>query len=208
MDTKRNPRNWKHPAVLGYGREGRAAVEYLTKRVGIAPESIAVLDTGLSDRPAGLDPRIEFLGGTDAFADLSSYDAIVKSPGIPPAALPHPADYERSVTLAQMFFDLHPERVIAVSGTKGKSTLSTLLTRVISDAGYRCDFYGNIGTPVLPAYDPADPPDYIVIELSSYMLDRLEKKNFASVLLNIFPDHQDWHGGTEPYAQAKMRLIG
>ncbi|HRI36067.1 MAG TPA: Mur ligase family protein [bacterium] len=97
--------------------------------------------------------------------------------------------------------------MIVVSGTRGKSTLATLLARVIADAGYSCPLLGNIGTPPLPAYDPSNPPDYAVIELSSYMLDRLEKRNFISILTNIFPDHLDWHGSMEAYVAAKLRVI-
>lgn len=194
-------------AILGYGREGRAAIDYLCRRLGMAPESLAVLDTGLFARPADLDERIVFAGGPDAFARLAQYGTLIKSPGIPPRAFADARDYERTTTVAQMFFDLGPERVIAISGTKGKSTLATLLAQTIRDAGHTCALYGNIGTPPLPAYDPANPPDYIVMELSSYMLDRLEKRDFMSILVNIFPDHLDWHGSYEAYVAAKLRIL-
>ncbi|HRI36066.1 MAG TPA: hypothetical protein PK765_03195 [bacterium] len=71
MDQTRKLQNSHSIAILGYGREGRAAIEYATEHLGIKPESLTVLDTGLPNRPENLDARIGFVGGINAFLNLS-----------------------------------------------------------------------------------------------------------------------------------------
>lgn len=118
--------------------------------------------------------------------------------------------YKHKITTqAQLFFEYYPGKIIAVSGTKGKSTTATLIYKTLQEAGKKVELIGNIGNPVLE-YLPekyVDEEAYVVFEVSSYMLENLHKKNYISVLVNIYPDHLDWHQGFENYLQAKLSLI-
>jgi len=66
---------------------------------------------------------------------------------------------------------------------------------------------GNIGNPVLDEIDFIEEYDYVVLELSSYMLDTLKKQNYISVLGSVFPEHLDWHGSFQAYAKAKLNVL-
>lgn len=137
---------------------------------------------------------------------LDQFDVIFKSAGVPYS--PELLQYQDKIlTQMQFFFRNYQERVIAITGSKGKSTMTSLIFSILKNAGYRVKLVGNIGNPVLEEIDFAEESDFVVCELSSYMLERLEKKNYLSVLGNIFPEHMDWHGGFEQYAKAKLNIL-
>ena len=114
---------------------------------------------------------------------------------------------DKILTQMQFFFGNYQGKVIAITGSKGKSTITSLIFSLLKNAGYRVKLVGNIGNPVLEEIDFAEELDFVVCELSSYMLERLEKQNYISVLGNIFPEHMDWHGGFEKYVKAKLNIL-
>jgi UDP-N-acetylmuramoylalanine--D-glutamate ligase len=139
---------------------------------------------------------------------LSHYDVIFKSAGVP--YFPEiQAVMDKVITQVQFFFDQYPGKVIAITASKGKTTMSSLAYALLKNAGYRVQLVGNIGKPVLDEVDfgRAKGDDYVVIELSSYMLQTLKKQNAISILGAIFPDHLDRHGGMETYVQAKLNIL-
>jgi UDP-N-acetylmuramoylalanine--D-glutamate ligase len=79
----------------------------------------------------------------------------------------------------------------------------------LQEAGKKVQLIGNIGNPVLEylSQESLNEEEYVVFEVSSYMLEGLQKKNFLSILVNIYPDHLDWHQGFSNYLQAKLSLI-
>lgn len=177
----------------------------------MAPKHITILDANTSvyqDHKQYFDQYSDLtvIGGATYMDDLASYECIIKTPGI---SLYHPkllAYKDRITTQAQLFFDYYPGKIIAVSGTKGKSTTATLIYKTLQEAGKKVQLIGNIGNPVLE-YLPEnflDEEEYVVFEVSSYMLENLHKKNYISVLVNIYPDHLDWHQGFQNYLQAKL----
>ena len=103
--------------------------------------------------------------------------------------------------------DLAPWPIIGVTGTKGKSTTATLIARSLRHAGRSIRLVGNIGAPVLSEIDLHSHYDAIVYEMSSYMLHRLRHSLYTAVLLDIYPDHLDWHGGFEAYRDAKLGAL-
>ncbi|MGO1435717.1 MAG: UDP-N-acetylmuramoyl-L-alanine--D-glutamate ligase [Canibacter sp.] len=96
---------------------------------------------------------------------------------------------------------------ICVTGTNGKTTTSQLLAHMLVTAGYRSAPVGNIGTPILDALRDPEGFDVLVVELSSFQLERLQHiEPYASVCLNIADDHIDWHGSAEGYRAAKAKV--
>ncbi|MEI6671879.1 MAG: Mur ligase family protein [bacterium] len=142
---------------------------------------------------------------------LKTFDLIIKTPGI---SLYNPKIYpyrDKITSQTQLFFDYYQGKIIAVSGTKGKSTTATIIYEVIKSTQKNVKLIGNIGNPVLDYLDvqnlESQKDEYVVFEISSYMLEGLKKNNYISVLLNIYSDHIDRHNGFENYKNAKLTLL-
>ncbi len=211
----------KKIAILWYGREGKSSLQFFLK-IGISPKNITILDG--SKKIEGLAENFEYLNQTfnsdtefnltfgDTYLDkLNTFDIIVKTPGI---SLYHDKIYpyrDKITSQAQIFFDYYQGKIIAVSGTKGKSTTATLIYETLKYAKKNVQLIGNIGNPVLDYLDSnhleSQKNEYVVFEVSSYMLEGLKKNNYISVLLNIYADHIDWHKGFENYRDAKINLL-
>ncbi len=202
-------------AVFGLGRSGITAARAL-KAGGATP---ILWDDGVSGR---LQAQAEgFVVEDLALADWSGFAALVLSPGAP---LTHPkphwtVDKARAATVpvigdVELFaraLDALPKdrrpKVVAITGTNGKSTTTALIGWVLQQAGLTVHVGGNIGIGVLALPEPT--PDAVyVIEVSSYQLDLTT--SFApdvAILTNISPDHLDRHGGMEGYVAAKQRIF-
>ncbi|MDX1380964.1 MAG: UDP-N-acetylmuramoyl-L-alanine--D-glutamate ligase [Xanthomonadales bacterium] len=197
-------------AILGMGREGRSAWRYLrAQHPGLR---LDLLDEAPPDPQfaAGLGPLDRLVHRSLDQAGLERYALLVRSPGISPYREPLERARRAGVrvtTPTRLWFAAHPgARTICITGTKGKSTTSALLAQVLAAAGRRVCLAGNIGKPLLD-FDGADAGvDWWVIELSSYQIADLEARPGVAVLLNLSPEHLDWHGSEAAYRRDKLRL--
>ena len=202
-------------AVFGLARSGLTAARALVAggaRVVVWDESVAARDAAGADGFTLLDLTT---------ADWSELAALVLSPGVP---LTHPAPhwtvakareagvqivgdielFARAVAAAP---DHKRPRIVAITGTNGKSTTTALIGHVLSQAGRDVQVGGNIGVGVL-GLAPMHGGAVYVLELSSYQLDLTSSlKPDVSIILNITPDHLDRHGDMEGYAAAKRRVL-
>lgn len=206
----------KNIAILGFWREGKSTLKFLIEQK-VSFRNITILDTNKDlDSPE----EVQKITGERHLEDLDHYDIIFKSSGVP--LTEELIRYkEKIVTQVQIFFDTYPGKVIAVTASKGKSTMTSLIYMLLKNAGYKVKLVGNIGTPVFdeiaicppvtPQWDPEFCPvpenDFVVIELSSYMLHELRKNNYISILGTIFPEHLDRHGSFENYVDAKLNIL-
>jgi len=181
--------------VWGLGREGRAVADAVAARF---PSTELVL----VDESAGGDP-----------ASLAACEVVVRSPGVsryrPELAALAAAGVELT-TGTRLWFAEHPRaRAIAVTGSKGKSTTSSLIAHVAARAGLDVRLAGNIGVPLAAFLGavPADDPDLWVLELSSFQTSDLDASPEVGVLLNLFREHTDWHGTRERYRADKLNLF-
>jgi UDP-N-acetylmuramoylalanine--D-glutamate ligase len=195
--------------VLGLGREGRAAREYLRRRHPGIQLTLLAESPPEDDIKALLTPEDELAIGPFAEAGLERFGLLVRSPGISPYRASLQRALEAGVRLttpSSIWFADHPEaNTVCITGTKGKSTTSALLAHMLRFCGRRVRLAGNIGTPLL-ACDDRD-VDWWVIELSSYQLVDLEADPTVSMILNLTPEHLDWHGGERAYQRDKLRLV-
>ncbi|HJQ97388.1 MAG TPA: UDP-N-acetylmuramoyl-L-alanine--D-glutamate ligase [Candidatus Polarisedimenticolaceae bacterium] len=191
-------------AVFGFGVEGRAAASWLK---GVRPLFVIA-----KERPADLPPGASFAPDTDSSV-LDRIDLLVRSPGIPahhPLLIEAARRGTRVTTGTSLFVEALRHAgipIVGVTGSKGKSTTSTLIHLVLDEAGIDNVLVGNIGRAALSVLDDVLAKRPIVIyEMSSYQTHDLSiGPNFA-VLTRLFPEHLDWHGSKESYYASKLNI--
>ena len=193
----------KNIAILGFWLEGKSTLNFLLNN-NFSFNKLSVLD--VKNQPELESMGISFETWEHYLEHLGEFDVIFKSAGIPYSE--QLKQYQdRIITQVQFFFNNYKGKVIAVTASKWKSTMTSLVYTILKNAGLNVKLVWNIWTPFLDEIDFKQEYDYVVCELSSYMLERLEKKNFISVLGNIFPEHMDWHGWFDQYANAKLNIL-
>ena len=191
----------KRVLVLGYGREGRSTHRVLTGVGGYSCLDVADSDPAV----AGAAPTGVVITGEKYLDSLGDYDVVFKSPGI---VLPNNVSSLDCAISSQtdLFLSEYSGQTIGVTGTKGKSTVATLLSHTLESAGYEAILAGNIGTPVFDIYDRVTSGTKIVVELSCHQLEYCEHSPSQAVLLNLFEDHLDHYGTFERYIRAKKNI--
>ena len=197
-------------AVVGLGVTGLSCVRYLAAR-GV---SVLAMDTRAA--PPNLDavrrdfPEIEVKIGELEVHTLARCRHIVLSPGL---SLDEPAIRDARISGVEVIGDIElfaravNAPVIAITGTNGKSTVTTLVARMLQADGYRVRVGGNLGTPALDLLDVVA-PDCYVLELSSFQLETTNSlAPQVACILNITPDHLDRYGSFEAYRDAKARIL-
>ncbi|MBX7266142.1 UDP-N-acetylmuramoyl-L-alanine--D-glutamate ligase [Micromonospora sp. Llam7] len=194
-------------AVWGAGREGRAAVTAIAAH---GPADLVAVDDSANflslpwDGP--LAEAAPLITGEEGFARLAAADVVVRSPGVPQT---HPWLVElrrRGVTVTQgtsLWMADHGERTIAVTGSKGKSTTSSLISHLLTAVDRPNVFGGNIGVPTLDLPEA----ELYVLELSSYQCSDLTDSPRVAVVTALFPEHLDAHGGEREYYRDKLNLL-
>jgi len=204
--------NNMHVLILGLGISGVSTAKAL-KKLG-AKISITDLkkEEELKDYINQLDGMdVNLILGTNS-VPLDGVDLIVKSPGIPLKIDIIKEAKERSIdviTDLELAYRLFPNRnYIAITGTNGKTTTTTLTGQLFKEAGFTTHVSGNIGVGILWDLINSQDEDVFVIETSSFQLENTyEFKPKISVILNITPDHIDWHGSYEKYIEAKKKIF-
>ncbi|KAA2285210.1 UDP-N-acetylmuramoyl-L-alanine--D-glutamate ligase [Arenimonas fontis] len=200
----------KRVAIWGYGREGRAALAALRWRLPGQP--VTVFCSAEEARALGemQDPALDVRTEVSAAA-LAEHEVVIKSPGISPYTSPAvdaALEGVRYVGGTGLWFaEPRSGQRICVTGTKGKSTTTALIAHLLRSAGHRTALAGNIGLPLLELLDVQPPPDYWAIELSSYQTGEAADVDVA-VVLNLHPEHLDWHGTEARYLRDKLALLG
>ncbi|MGV6815953.1 MAG: UDP-N-acetylmuramoyl-L-alanine--D-glutamate ligase [Thiotrichales bacterium] len=203
----------KKIAILGFGQEGKAALDLLA--ADRALDAVTVLD----EKPwPAREEKLERSGrsfilrsGKGVFQGLANYNVLLKSPGISSYRPEIQAAIKAGSTLTsgtQLWFDKHAgEKIVIVTGTKGKSTSASLLAHLLRHGKITTGLIGNIGEPALAQMSVNPLPDVWVVELSSYQMRELKADPSAAILLNLYPEHTDWHQSTENYYHDKTRLF-
>ncbi len=210
----------KSIVLLGFGKEGQSS--YALLRQAFPEKQLAIAD--LSDAIGGNplishDVHLELITGQDYLNRLSGYDMIFRSPGIPVWKListdndstTTPINHllisrDRITSQTELFLQCFSKQVIGITGTKGKSTTSSLIYHIMKTAGIDALLAGNIGNPVFHFIDLIKPDTKIIFELSSHQLEFISVAPHISVLLNLFEEHLDAYPGYEAYQLAKVNI--
>ncbi len=161
----------------------------------------------LADRleKAGAELRL----GENYLKDLE-VDVIFRTPGMN-FYLPELEEARRNgiavTSEMEVFFDLCPATIFAVTGSDGKTTTTTLISKMLEAAGKKVHVGGNIGRPLLPDIDKISPEDFVVVELSSFQLISMRKSPDVAVITNVAPNHLDVHKDMDEYIGAKKNIM-
>lgn len=206
----------KRVALWGWGREGRAAYAALRARLPGHALTLFCSTTEAVEATASNDPLLA-IEHAPTGERLGAFDVVVKSPGISPyssEALAAAASGTRFIGGTALWFgeradpDGNLPHTICVTGTKGKSTTSSLLAHLLRAAGRRTALAGNIGVPLLELLD--DEADAWAIELSSYQTRDVAASGARpqiAIVTNLHPEHLDWHGNEVRYIADKLALV-
>lgn len=185
--------NWKNKkvAILGWGVDTQDVEPWLKKQGAV----VTILDENVDEK---------------AFADLSGYEVLVRSPGV--------YRYRKEIVEAEkkgvivtskvkIFFDeCVTKNIIGVTGTKGKGTTSSLIYEMLKAAGKDVYFGGNVGKPMFGFLEQLKSDSLVVLELSSFQLMDLHKSPHIAVTLMVTVDHLDWHKDIDEYVNAKSQI--
>ena len=196
-------REWvsgKRVLMLGYGREGRAVYRRLLQAEDYAALGIADQNP-IADAPDGVTLHI----GADYQHAMEQYDVVFKSPGI--VLTRQPSELCCRVTsLTELFLAAYGRQCIGITGTKGKSTTTSLPYHVLQAAEIPSVLGGNIGIPTADLYEQITPDTVIAMEIGVHQLEYNHYAPHIAVLLNLFEEHLDHYGSFEYYAYCKENI--
>ncbi len=179
-------RKYRKVLILGYGIEGKSTEGFFK---AMFPE----MEVAIADQK----------DGPDYLESQADYDLIVKSAGVNKKLVK--GNY---TTATNIFFANAKAPIVGITGTKGKSTTTTLIYEMAKAGGYDARLIGNIGKPMIDELlKPVGDKTLYIVELSSYQLDDIKYSPHISVMLNLFPEHMDYHGSFEAYKDAKKNIV-
>jgi UDP-N-acetylmuramoylalanine--D-glutamate ligase len=202
----------KRVLVVGLGKSGVASALFLESRGARVTVSDAKSEDQLRNEiPALLDRGITVETGKHGERTFRDQDLIVVSPGVPQDV--PPLQHARrlgipvigEIELTARFLRGH---IVAITGSNGKTTTTTLTGEVIASGGRQTLVGGNIGTPAITFVEHSSAETWVVLEISSFQLESIESfRPHISAILNVTPDHLDRHGSMENYVAAKRRIF-
>ena len=197
----------KNIAILGFGKEGISSYKFL--RESLKDEKITIIDKldKSNDEMFKDDNNVNFVYGDNYLDDLDKYDYIIKSPGVNIKDIDISSFKDRITSQLELLLEVYRDNIIGVTGTKGKSTTSSLIYEVLKDQGKDTYLVGNIGIPVLSEIDKYKEDTILVIEMSTQQLEFVKTSPHIGMILNLFQDHLDLTGTLEHYHNNKMNMF-
>ncbi|MDE5861763.1 MAG: UDP-N-acetylmuramoyl-L-alanine--D-glutamate ligase, partial [Ruminococcus sp.] len=190
----------KSVCILGFGREGKSTYRLIEKYC--KPESVTIADLNSLNNPP---ENTGIITGTDYQKSLDDFDIVFKSPGI--VLEKKTSELKCEITSeTQVFFTVYREQIIGITGTKGKSTVSSLIYHILKESGKDTYLVGNIGVPVFDIAEDVKDGTIIVCELSCHQLEYMTVSPETAVFLNLYEEHLDHYGTMEKYHNAKKNI--
>lgn len=202
----------KNVLIIGMGISGLSTIKALDK----LGANISITDSKAESEFKDMLRSISYIPCKKYFhiddLDLAPYDLIIKSPGIPPRARLIQKAVKENIELItdiELAYRISPTKnIIAITGTNGKTTTTTLVGEIFKRNNFNTYLAGNIGIGILESIIHAKAEDIFVVESSSFQLEHTEYfKPKVSLILNISPDHVDWHESYENYIASKLKIF-
>lgn len=200
----------KRVAMLGIGRSNTPLVKLFISKGA----EVTVCDRRNEKDIGGQADEFKKMGANlqlgPGYLDILDFDVVLRTPGIK-FTLPELTEARRRgvavVSEMELFFDVCPCRIVAVTGSDGKTTTTTLISEMLKKQGYKVHLGGNIGHPLLPDIENILPDDWAVVELSSFQLISMRRSPDVAVITNISPNHLDIHRDMAEYINAKRNIL-
>jgi UDP-N-acetylmuramoylalanine--D-glutamate ligase len=202
----------KRVLVVGLGKSGVASALFLQARGAKVTVSDAKPQDQLGEEiPVLLDHGIAVETGGHGERTFRGQDLIVVSPGVPvdsPSLVQARALGELVIGEIELASQFLPKNIVAITGSNGKTTTTTLVGEIVAAGGFSTVVGGNIGTPAISLVELAKSDTVVVLEVSSFQLETIQTfRPKVAVVLNITPDHLDRHGTFDAYTNAKARIF-
>jgi len=191
--------------ILGFGKEGQSTYKLIRRyypeiQLYIADKNESIKDLELIKG----DKNLVFNLGTTYQSQLNHFPIIIKSPGV---QFDKKINHNHLYSQTDLFLDFFRDRTIGVTGTKGKSTTSSLIHHLLINTGKKSKLLGNIGVPPFNMIDEAEDDTIIVFEMSAHQLEYVNHSPHIGALLNIFPEHLDYFKSFKEYQKAKYNIF-
>ena len=200
----------KNITVIGIGISNLPLIKYLVS----LGANVTACDRRSAEDLGENYTELENLGVkfnlSDGYLNNLSGDMIFKTPGMRydvPELLKAKKNGSIVTSEMEVFFDVCPSHIIAVTGSDGKTTTTTLIHKMMTDAGYKTWLGGNIGNPLLTDTEKMKENDWVILELSSFQLHTMRKSPEIAVITNISPNHLDMHKDYKEYIDAKKNIM-
>lgn len=193
--------------ILGYGREGKSVFNLLlqlglTEQIGIAD----INKINIEDHPEFKHQTITFYDGDNYLEATQDYDVVIKSPGVIIKDYLSLTDKKKITSSTDLFLRFCSNKIIGITGTKGKSTTSSIIYHLLKENNYDVLLMGNIGIPCFDMLDQINKDTIIVYELSCHQLEFIQASPDISVLLNVYEEHLDHYNSLKDYVNAKKNI--
>ncbi len=197
----------KEIAILGFGKEGQSTYRFIRKY--LPDKFVTILDLkDISNNELLVgDNNIEVIWGDKYLDNLNKYDLIIKAPGISLKDIKDVEILNKITSQLELLLEVNSSNIIGITGTKGKSTTTSLLYQVFKNQGKDVFLLGNIGIPVLDNIEEYKKDTTLVIEMSSHQLEFIKVSPHIGIILNLFQDHLDHDGDLAHYHNNKLNIF-
>ncbi len=205
-----NSINGRRVAVCGIGKNNLSVIYQLLEHGAV----VTACDKRTREQLGDVATALEAAGATlclgEDYLDHLDADLIFRTPGMKPYLPSFEAARAAGKTVTsemELFFELSPAPIYAVTGSDGKTTTTTVIAGLLEKAGKTVHLGGNIGCPMLPKINDVTADDVAVVELSSFQLTMMTQSPRVAVVTNVAPNHLDWHTDMQEYIDAKRNLV-
>ncbi len=200
----------KRVCFVGIGTSNLPLIELFAKKGAVVSACDRQSYEALGDNAKRAEKAgAQLILGDDYLSNIDT-DILFRSPGTPFYKPELEALKKKGVVVTsemEVFFDLCPCKIIAVTGSDGKTTTTTIISELLKAAGKTVHLGGNIGTPLLPIIESIGEDDYAVVELSSFQLISMRKSPDIAVVTNLAPNHLDIHKDMDEYIESKRNIV-
>ena len=197
----------KNVAILGFGKEGRSTYNFIRR---YSDQFLTILDkNNIIENNSYLldDKNLEIITGDNYLDNLDRFDLILKAPGIALLDIDLGNIIDKLSSQLELILEIDRKNIIGITGTKGKSTTSSLMYSVIKNQFDNVFLLGNIGNPIFDYIEEFNDESILVIEMSSHQLEFVKNSPHIGVILNLYQDHLDHTGTLEKYHSDKMHMF-
>lgn len=199
----------KKIAIVGFGREGKSTYKFIRKYLN--NQKLEILDGNEKllelNEELKNDKNLKIITGKNYLDNLEKYDLIIKSPGVKFKDLDISKFEDKITSQLGLTLDFYKQNVIGITGTKGKSTTTSLIFKVLKDQGYDAYLLGNIGIPIFDYIEKFNENSKLVIEMAALQLEYVKTSPHIGIILNLFEEHLDFFKSKKHYFLAKLNMF-